>query len=47
MVVVAVAGGTGAVVRNIAEALIAQANHEVIIQSRTVFSASHAGSSAT
>ncbi|TPX15359.1 uncharacterized protein E0L32_004636 [Thyridium curvatum] len=35
MVVVAAAGGTGTVGRNIAEALIAQANHEVIIQSRT------------
>ena len=36
MVVVAVAGGTGAVGRNIVEALIAQGKHEVIILSRTV-----------
>lgn len=36
MVVVAVAGGTGAVGRNIVEALISQGKHEVIILSRTV-----------
>jgi len=36
MVVVAVAGGTGAVGRNIVEALIAQGKHEVVILSRTV-----------
>ena len=36
MVVVAVAGGTGAVGRNIIEALISQGKHQVIILSRTV-----------
>jgi nucleoside-diphosphate-sugar epimerase len=36
MVIVAVAGGTGAVGRNIVEALISQGKHEVIILSRTV-----------
>ncbi|KAH8688704.1 hypothetical protein BGW36DRAFT_434003 [Talaromyces proteolyticus] len=35
MVIVAVAGGTGAVGRNIVEALISQGKHEVIILSRT------------
>jgi nucleoside-diphosphate-sugar epimerase len=36
MVVVAVAGGTGAVGRNIVEAFVSQGKHEVIILSRTV-----------
>lgn len=36
MVVVAVAGGTGAVGRNIVEALVSQGKHEVIVLSRTV-----------
>lgn len=36
MVVVAVAGGTGAVGRSIVEALVSQAKHEVIVLSRTV-----------
>jgi len=36
MVVVAVAGGTGAVGRNFVEALISQGRHEVVILSRTV-----------
>jgi nucleoside-diphosphate-sugar epimerase len=36
MVVVAIAGGTGAVGRNIVEALLAQGKHEVIILSRMV-----------
>jgi nucleoside-diphosphate-sugar epimerase len=36
MVVVAVAGGTGAVGRSIVEAFISQGKHEVIVLSRTV-----------
>lgn len=36
MVVVAIAGGTGAVGRNIVQGLIEQQKHEVIILSRTV-----------
>jgi nucleoside-diphosphate-sugar epimerase len=36
MVVVAVAGGTGAVGRNIVEALVSQGKHKVIVLSRTV-----------
>jgi nucleoside-diphosphate-sugar epimerase len=36
MVVVAVAGGTGAVGRNIVEALVSQGKHEVIVLSRKV-----------
>jgi NAD dependent epimerase/dehydratase family enzyme len=36
MVVVAVAGGTGAVGRSIVEAFISQGKHEVIVLSRMV-----------
>jgi nucleoside-diphosphate-sugar epimerase len=36
MVVVAVAGGTGAIGRNIVEAFISQGKHEIIVLSRTV-----------